>query len=510
MTSARIFVVDDEKQICALLKRLLEREGHDVTAFDRPEDALAAVERERPDLLVTDLMMPVMSGLELIERVRERLPDIAALVITGYASIENVVDALRGGVNDFVTKPFSVAEIRSVTARLLEERAERLRSGTDAEAAEPGRTAPPEVPGIRLPGDASGTLARRLAEMSLRERIHALLGDTESSLEVLPRLTELFRGALDISHAALVVPSLRERALDLHATTAGRPTRPIHIDEDSPWVASAREGACELSRDDIAELEAVLDVGPAAAAPLCRRRGGVRDGLLVVTRTSGTEPFDKHDLRRLGVAALATGDVVAALRAAERAEDAYVDTLAAIVTATEGRSPWFARHSERVRDLSVRLGRQVGLSDDDLRVIDSAARLLDLGRLRIPDDLLGKATPPSDDEWDLLRQHVAVADTLLRPVGRLRHVKPVIRHHHENWDGSGYPDGLRGQEIPYLAALVRVTDAYAALTSPRAWRAALSPDEALAEVRDLAGRHFHPDLADAFVADVAGGPEDLP
>ena len=130
--------------------------------------------------------------------------------------------------------------------------------------------------------------------------------------------------------------------------------------------------------------------------------------------------------------------------------------------------------------------------------------------LQIPDDLLAKSDPPSADEWQLLRQHVAVADTLLRPVGRLRHVKPVIRHHHENWDGSGYPDGLKGQEIPYLAALVRVTDAYAALTSPRAWRPALSPDEALATVRDLAGRHFHPELAEAFVAEAAGGAEDSP
>jgi len=502
--AARIFVVDDEQQICALLERLLSREGHQVTAFDRPEDALAAVDRERPDLLVTDMMMPGMSGLELIERVREKLPDIGVVVITGYASIDTVVDALRGGVDDFVTKPFSVAEIRSVTARLLEERPARIAAERSVPAAASA------VSGIRVPGGPSGTLARRLAEMSLRERVHALLGDTvSSSLDVLPRLADLFRNALNVSHAALLLPSARNGGLELHATTSGRPMTMLRIPRDTGWVKRASEEETTVTRRELGPLDAVLDVGPPAAAPLLRRHGrGATTGILVVTRPAGAEEFDRPDLSRLAVAAVATGDVVGALRATERAEDAYVDTLAAIVTATEVRTPCFARHSERVRDLSLQLGRRVGLSDADMTVIDSAARLLDLGRLQIPDDLLAKIAPPSPDEWQVLRQHVAVADTLLRPVGRLRHMKPIIRHHHENWDGSGYPDGLQGQEIPYLAALVRVTDAFAALTSPRAWRAALSPDEALGRVRELAGQHFHPDLAEAFADLVEMGAEE--
>ncbi len=505
--TARIFVVDDEQQICALLERLLSREGHQVTAFDKPEDALAAVDRERPDLLVTDMMMPGMSGLELIERVREKLPEIGVVVITGYASIDTVVDALRRGVDDFVTKPFSVAEIRSVTARLLEERPPR----TTALAA-PATSSP--ASGIRVPGGPSGTLARRLAEMSLRERVHALLGDMPSSQDVLPRLADLFRNALNVSHAALLVPSTRgsaagKSALELHTTTAGRPLSALRVPRDTGWVKRASEEETTVTRRELGPLDAVLDVGPPAAAPLLRRRGrGATTGLLVVTRPAGAEEFDRRDLSRLAVAAIATGDVIGALRATERAEDAYVDTLAAIVTATEVRTPCFARHSERVRDLSLQLGRRVGLSDEDMTVIDSASRLLDLGRIQIPDELLAKTAPPSPDEWQVLRQHVSVADTLLRPVGRLRHMKPVIRHHHENWDGSGYPDGLQGQEIPYLAALVRVTDAFAALTSPRAWRAALSPDEAIGSVRELAGQHFHPDLAEAFADMVEMGVEE--
>ena len=87
---------------------------------------------------------------------------------------------------------------------------------------------------------------------------------------------------------------------------------------------------------------------------------------------------------------------------------------------------------------------------------------------------------------------------MLRPLGRLRHAKPVVRHHHENWDGSGYPDGLRGDDIPYLAALVRITDAFSALTSPRPWRGALPQAEAVRRIVEASGTQFHPQLVAAF------------
>ena len=102
------------------------------------------------------------------------------------------------------------------------------------------------------------------------------------------------------------------------------------------------------------------------------------------------------------------------------------------------------------------------------------------------------------DEWEVLRRHAVRGSEVLRPVGRLRQVQPVVRHHHENWDGSGYPDGLRGEDIPLLASVVRIADSYAALTSARAWRPAMDDGDAVREILGLAGRHFHPQLTAAF------------
>jgi response regulator RpfG family c-di-GMP phosphodiesterase len=503
LSQPTVFVVDDEEQICSLLQRILAREGYEVRAFHAPQEALTAVQREAPDLLVTDLMMPEMSGLELISRARAHAPRMGTIVITGYASIDNVVGALRSGVDDFVTKPFSVDEIRAVAARLLE--SVRAPEPT-AEAAVAAEESAPRRTGIGLPDDAeSPMLARRLTEMSLTERLHGLLSESLRSRDLLARSAELLRSAFGISHAVLLVPQGRDGGYELHGATAPVATEPgssLLDGEDAEIHCAALRFVLDagspsrLDPDLVLPLLPFLDAGPLAAAPMRpRRASGLDAGVLIVAYAEGSAEPTTGDLRRLGVAAQALGDVFRSLRTAERAEEAYLDTLTDIVASTESRTPWFARHSERVRRLSLDLGRAVGLAERDLELLDCAARVLDLGRVEIPDEVLTKPGRPSAAEWRVLRRHVNVADTLLRPVGRLRKVKPVVRHHHENWDGSGYPDGLQGEEIPYLAALVRVTDAYAALTSPRSWRPALSDAEACEKIRELAGRHFHPDLA---------------
>jgi len=272
-------------------------------------------------------------------------------------------------------------------------------------------------------------------------------------------------------------------------------------------LAGASGTAAAVAPSALGEIGARLGDGPAAAAPL-RPRGASSSagaGLLVVARARGAAAFDGDDLRLLGVAASAVGNVVRAARSAESAAEDYFASLIDVVAATEHRAPWFLAHSTRVRDLSVRLGERLGLAASDIDVIEAAAPLLDIGRVHLGDGVLTKAGRLSPDEWRELRSHAEVADVIVRPLGVLRHAKPVIRHHHENWDGSGYPDGLRGDDIPFLAALVRITDAYAALTSARPWRAALAPAEAVRRIVDFSGTHFHPQLVAAFTEMQLGG-----
>lgn len=490
-----LFVVDDEPQICRLLTRILEREGHVVHAFESPRDALAALDEYEPRLVVTDLMMPGMDGLELVRRIRARVADTRAVLITGYASIDNVVEALRSGVDDFVTKPFSVSEIRSVVDRTLHSRAGR---GPDApttsvvpSATDAGESDVPETT----------QLARRLKDMRVTESLHGLLSESFPVRDLVPRASATLEGALGVSHSLLVAPGARDGTFRVRSssTPQGPWTTGLDLDLGVLVLIQASGTAGVVEPLSVLPLKALLDVGPLAAAPLSRPHDPPEEAaILVVSRRADDGDFDADDLRQLGVAAGALGDVYRALRATERAESAYLTSLEEVVRETEARAPHFHEHSRRVREVALRLGRRVGLSARELELLDVAARLLDVGRICLCDDLLTKDDALSPDELATVRSHAIRSDELIRPVGRLAEIKPLVRHHHENWDGSGYPDGLRGEQIPYLAALARIADAYVALTTPRAWRDALGPRDATRAIADGAGTEFHPELARAF------------
>lgn len=173
--------------------------------------------------------------------------------------------------------------------------------------------------------------------------------------------------------------------------------------------------------------------------------------------------------------------------------------------ALEARDLETSGHTQRVVALSGHLARTLGLDAREAPELRHGAYLHDIGKLTIPDAVLLKPGPLDADEWALMKTHAAAGYELaLRIPGLTPGALQVIRHHHERWDGTGYPDGLAGEQIPLLARIFAVCDVYDALTSERPYKAAWTPERALAEVRAQRGRQFDPVVADAFAGTVRG------
>ena len=168
-------------------------------------------------------------------------------------------------------------------------------------------------------------------------------------------------------------------------------------------------------------------------------------------------------------------------------------------------------HTQRVTQAAVRLGRRLGLSELELTHVRRGAMLHDIGKMAIPDSILLKPGPLTTEEWEMIRQHTRYAYELLWPISYLGPAIDIPHFHHERWDGSGYPDGLKGTEIPLAARLFAVIDVFDALTSPRPYRAAWERAAAIDYIRDQRGRLFDPEVVDEFIklldgADGSGGP----
>jgi putative two-component system response regulator len=185
--------------------------------------------------------------------------------------------------------------------------------------------------------------------------------------------------------------------------------------------------------------------------------------------------------------------------------------LFAVARAVEARDEGTGEHCDRLSHLAVWLGERLGLKDEDLKSLRRAGYLHDIGKIGIPDRILHKPGPLDPQEWVVMRSHVEIGVRICAPLRTLRPVLPIIRHHHERWDGSGYPDGLAGEAIPFLARVFQVVDVYDALTSDRPYRKALPPEEALAVLQQETARgRWDPAVVEAFARGVREvGPEVL-
>jgi putative nucleotidyltransferase with HDIG domain len=202
----------------------------------------------------------------------------------------------------------------------------------------------------------------------------------------------------------------------------------------------------------------------------------------VLRWTASRRPADRDELRL----SLFAGRVLAA-------------ALRTVVAAIDARDPLNAAHSYRVSQLSVRLGQAIGLYPEEQERLEVAALLHDIGKLRVPEQILLKPGALEAEEWEEVKLHPVYGAEIVAEAGMLSEIARVVRHHHEWMDGSGYPDGLRGEAIPRLARILSIADAYEAMTAHRAYRPAMPPWEARALIRERLGIQFDPELGAVFL-----------
>ena len=206
-----------------------------------------------------------------------------------------------------------------------------------------------------------------------------------------------------------------------------------------------------------------------------------------------SKPFDPDELRARVRSLLRLKRYTDELESAE-------SVILSLALTVETRDPYTEGHCQRLARYATRLGTELGLTEDELAALYRGAYLHDVGKIGIPDSILLKPTKLTVAEYEALKQHTVIGDKLCGNMRSLALVRPIVRHHHERLDGSGYPDHLRGDEVPLLAQIVSIVDAYDAITTTRPYRAAATPEHAYNELRlDVTRGQFSSELVAVFL-----------
>jgi HD-GYP domain-containing protein (c-di-GMP phosphodiesterase class II)/putative methionine-R-sulfoxide reductase with GAF domain len=342
---------------------------------------------------------------------------------------------------------------------------------------------------------------------------------------------EISNALLDLSRRLALAESLDEvlqRAVDLAARLMNKPWSSVWLQDRAgddlvvralhghdPHNAALlksisvpdEEARVMLEVDEPFELKAAdfpggltprLSSGRVAIAPL--RLDGGRLGCIVVRTAPGGGSFDDRDMRLLAGVAHQVKLAVANAQSFESLERTFLSTVEALANALEANDEYTSSHARWITDTALQVGRELGLEPKALKPLELGALFHDIGKIGVPEAILSKPGPLTEEEWNVVRLHPELGARILAPIERLEQVCDIVRHCHEHWDGSGYPHGLVGEEIPIESRVILVCDAYHAMTTDRPYRKQLPVEEARRRLREAAGTQFDPRVVEVFLA----------
>ncbi|MGB3339894.1 MAG: HD domain-containing phosphohydrolase [bacterium] len=252
--------------------------------------------------------------------------------------------------------------------------------------------------------------------------------------------------------------------------------------------------------EDESFLGAIRDEGfiSSLSAPIIVK-GGMPAGILTLY-SKKPRAYTERELTLIDSINSRIGVALDRANLTERIQEINIESVRALVEAIELRDPYTIGHSIQVANLATRIAQELELSEREKNLIEFAGLLHDVGKIIVPEAILQKSSVLTDEEWQIIKKHVVHSAQIIEPIKNLRSVQNWILHHHEQWDGSGYPDGISADKIPLQSRILAVCDAYSAMTGDRPYRKALSDEDARREIVNVAGKQLDPKIVNLFLS----------
>jgi putative nucleotidyltransferase with HDIG domain len=222
-------------------------------------------------------------------------------------------------------------------------------------------------------------------------------------------------------------------------------------------------------------------------------------GILYLDTHKSVGKFTQQDLQLLSIIGNQAGIAIENARLATDLEELFTGSLKTLVATIEAKDSVTSGHSIRVTSISQAIGKELGLSKEAIRILRISALLHDIGKVGVPESILGKPAPLSENEFIRIKEHPSRGAEIIENIKNVEEIVTAVKHHHERYDGGGIPDGLKGDNIPLISRIIAVADAYDAMTFDRPYRKGVTSDKAVKEIQRCSGTQFDPKIVEAFV-----------
>ncbi len=466
-----LLIVDDDPNIVSMLQEMLEGGSYNLTCAYSVAEAISIIHRQNINMVLTDLMLGDGTGVEVLHEARRFHPDAQVILMTGRPTIQNAVDVIKEGAYDYLVKPFGIERVKTT----LERAAEKIRL---------------EQENIRL------------KELMSFYQISEATGSIIEIDALLDLILKTVVKEFEADCAAVFLVDENNENLDLRAS--------IGFD-NSEFGKMVLEHCRQISRQTAEKSASMIFDDPeidfnwgerTLKSSMCQLllSKGKTLGTIAVVRYSNNHIFIPGQLGGLALLASKAAAAVENSHLYEDLKKTYLSAVEALANAVEARDSYTRGHTERVYLFSRAIAEELGWNEEQLGDLRIGALLHDIGKIGVPDSILNKPGPLSDDEAEIMKKHATIGAKMVESISFLKPAMAYILYHHERHDGKGYPCGLAGNDIPLPGRLLAVVDTIDAMTSDRPYRKGRPLAVAMEEIKFYSGTQFNPEVVDACLS----------
>ena len=524
----RVLVVDDDPDFAGSIADILKSHGYCSAVASGAQEALSTIPDFDARVALVDLRLGSENGLNLVSDLKQTRPDMLCVMMSACADVESAMRALREGAYAYLRKPVDGNELLATLERCFEKIQLQHDKAATEEALRIANTQLEEK--NRRLADLAATDAltglynrRQFLEMLRRECLRGRRHDTATSLVVVDvdhfkAINDEYGHTFGDDVLVKVANTLKERAraTDIVARYGGDEFMILMpVTDDQQAFVGAERIRKKVAQRVVSErgrshpVSISLGIGSLGADETGTPEDLIdrADEALHEAKTTGRDCTrtwrQAHGPDASGAEASPQQKAIESLQhrletLSDLSKETFLRSIQSLAIAQEARDPYAKRHSENVARYATGIAETMGLDPEQVEIIRRAAMMHDIGKIGVPDAVFQKPGPLTPQEKTIMEQHVLIGTRMLDRLGFLGLEIPIIRHHHERWDGKGYPDGIAGNGIPPGARLLAVADAFDAITSDRVYRRARDLPTAMGVLSEESGRQFNPAAVDAM------------